>query len=209
MQIIFAFGQGVQYYRAAFEAGRVYEPEACPKCQGRDCLVRHGVYRRKPRDREKVYPIPIQRWLCKVCRETISALPDFVMRHRWYLVEEIEKVVSRREEEGASWEQMQAKESGLYLRTMQRWCRSFGGEASRWLGAVQRLLARQDVGSGWLDPQGEALRARNPAEALLAAAVHLLAWGKSRWAELGEYGWNDRLRFLGLWGSREGLGRLV
>ena len=76
-------------------------------------------------------------------------------------------------------------------------------------GSGTRQLAQQDSGSGWLDPQGEALRAGNPAQALLAAAVHLLAWGKSRWAELAEYGWNDRLRFLGLWGSREGLGRLV
>ena len=39
------------------------------------------------------------------------------MRYRWYVVEEIEKVVSRREEAGASWEQMQAKEGGVYLRT--------------------------------------------------------------------------------------------
>ena len=67
------------------------------------CLVRHGVYWRKPRDREKVYPIPIQRWLCKVCRKTISALPDFVMRFRWYVVEAIHGVVAGREEEGATW----------------------------------------------------------------------------------------------------------
>jgi hypothetical protein len=210
MQIVFAFGGGVKCYRAAFEAGRVYEPGACPMCQGKGCLVRHGVYWRKPRDREKVYPIPIQRWLCKVCRKTISALPDFVMRYRWYLVEVIHGVVTGREEEGTSWAQLQAQGgAGPHVRTMQRWCRSLGGEASRWLGAVQRQLAQQDSGSGWLDPQGEALRAGNPAQALLAAAVHLLAWGKSRWAELAGYGWNDRLRFLGLWGSREGLGRLV
>ena len=45
--------------------------------------------------------------------------------------------------------------------------------------------------------------------ALLHAAGHLLAWGQTRWEELGEYGWKDRLRFLWLWGSGQGLGRLV
>jgi hypothetical protein len=92
---------------------------------------------------------------------------------------------------------------------MQRWCRSFMRQACRWLGAVQTTLASQDSGSPWLDPQGEALRARSPTCALLQAAVHLLAWAKTQWPELAEYGWNDRLRFLGLWGEGLGLGRLV
>jgi len=210
MQIVFAFGAGVKCYRGAIEKSRVYEPDRCPGCQAKGCLVRHGVYWRKPRDGEQVYRIPIQRWLCKACRHTVSALPDFAMRFRWYLVEVIQGVVAGREEGRASWAQMQFRAgTAPHLRTMRRWCKSFGREANRWLGAVQTQLARQDSASPWLDPQGEALRAGNPAQALLAAAVHLLAWGKSQWAELAGYGWNDRLRFLGLWGSREGLGRLV
>jgi len=168
------------------------------------------VYWRKARDGEQVYRIPIQRWWCKGCRKTVSALPDFLVRFRWYVVEIIEQVVTGREEGEATWIQLQAQVGlWLHLRTMQRWCKSFGGQAARWLGAVQTHLARQDSASGWLDPQGEALQAGNAAQALLAASTHLLAWGKSRWAELAGYGWNDRLRFLGLWGSREGLGRLV
>jgi hypothetical protein len=210
MQIVFAFGGGVKCYPGAIEKSSVYEPDGCPGCQTKGRLVRHGVYWRKPRDGERVYRIPIQRWLCKACRHTVSALPDFAMRFRWYLVEVIQGVVAGREEGKVSWAQLQSQARGApHLRTMRRWCRSFGGEAARWLGAVQTQLAVQDSASPWLDPQGEALRAGNPAQALLAAAAHLLAWGKSQWAELAGYGWNDRLRFLGLWGSRERLGRLV
>lgn len=210
MQIVCAFDRGVKYYQGPFEAGQVYEPDICPICQTKGCLVRHGSYRRKPRDGEQVYNIPIQRWLCKACRRTISALPDFLVRFRWYVVRVIEEVVVGREEGGASWKELKGQAgAGPVVRTMQRWCKSYGGQAGRWLGAVQSQLARQDSPSSWLDPQGEALRAGNPAQALLAAAVHLLAWGKSQWAELAGYGWNDRLRFLGLWGWREGLGRLV
>jgi hypothetical protein len=210
MQIVFAFSGGVKCYQATFEERHVYEPDVCPECQTVGHLMRHGVYRRRVRDGEQVYPIPIQRWLCKTCRHTLSALPDFAVRFRWYLVGVIQWVVTGREETGASWRQLRAQAGEApHVRTMQRWCKSLGGQASRWLGAAQIQLAQQDSASSWLDPHGEAVRAGNPVQALLGAAVHLLAWGKSRWAELAGYGWNDRLRFLGLWGSREGLGRLV
>jgi hypothetical protein len=92
---------------------------------------------------------------------------------------------------------------------MQRWCGSFAEQASRWLEAVQATLAQQDSGSPWLDPHGEALKAEGPAQSLLGGSEHLLAWGKTRWAEAGGYGRNDRLRFLWLWSSGRGLGRLV
>jgi hypothetical protein len=75
--------------------------------------------------------------------------------------------------------------------------------------ALQGTLAEQDSTSSWLDPQGEAAQVRNVAEALLAASEHLLAWGKTQWAELEGYGRNERLRFLWLWGANQGLGRLV
>jgi hypothetical protein len=74
---------------------------------------------------------------------------------------------------------------------------------------VQRFLAQQDSRSSYLDVQGEAPQAANVAAALLAASLHLLAWAKTEWVQLVEYGLNDRLRFLGLWGNGRGLGRLV
>lgn len=208
MQIVYGFRGGVNGYRVAFCTGCVYKADKCPICQTEGRLVKHGVYWRKPRDGEAVYRIPIQRWRCKSCGQTISALPDFLVRFRWYVVAVIEQVVTGREEQQLPWAQLPVG-VWLHLRTMQRWCKSLGAQAGRWLGAVQSKLARQDSTSAWLDPHGEAPRAGNPTQALLAAAVHLLAWGKSRWAELVEYSWNDRLRFLGLWGSREGLGRLI
>lgn len=92
---------------------------------------------------------------------------------------------------------------------MQRWCKSYGGQAARWLGAVQETLARQDSASAWLDAPGEAARAQTAAEALLYVSEHLLAWGKTRWLEAAEYGRNERMRFLWLWGASQKLGRLI
>lgn len=142
----------------------------------------------------------------------MSVLPDFLLSFRHYVVQVIESVLEARHEAKLSWQAVKGKigSEGLpALRTMQRWCRAFGGEASRWLGAVQATLAEQDSFSSWLDPQGEAPKAQTTAEALLLASEHLLAWGKSRWAEVAGYGRNERLRFVWLWGANRSLGRLV
>jgi hypothetical protein len=159
-----------------------------------------------------VYRVWIKRWLCKVCGKTMSVLPDFLFSYRHYLVRVIQRVLEARFERKLHWAELKVacSEKGLpALRTIQRWCKAYGGEASRWLGAVQEVLAQQDSSSAWLDPQGEAPRAQSVAEALLGVSEHLLAWGKTQWVELREYGRNERLRFLWLWGANRGLGRLV
>lgn len=156
------------HYGEAFAAGRLVEIDKCAVCQTRGQLVGHGVYWRKSRDGERAYRLPIRRWFCKACRHTISALPDFLLRFRWYVLGVVSQVLVKRVEAGASWGELQAKAKGAPdVRTMQRWWKAFGGEASRWLGVLEAVLAQQDSGSPWLDPQGEAVRAENVAQALL------------------------------------------
>jgi hypothetical protein len=216
MQIVFAFESGVNGYKDAITSGRLVEIDKCPVCETAGRLVGHGVYWRKPRDTQQVYPIPIQRWRCKACRHTVSALPDFLLRFRWYLLSVVSGVLVKRAEHAlrersvASWGDLQAETQGApHVRTMRRWWNSFGAQAGGWLAVIQAFLAQQDSPSPWLDPHGEALRGGDARAVLLGAAVHLLAWAKSRWTELAAYGWNDRLRLLWLWGSGQGLGRLV
>jgi hypothetical protein len=137
-------------------------------------------------------------------------LPDFLLRFRWYLLAVVSGVVVERAEEDASWGELQMEAQGApVVRTMQRWWQALGRQAVRWLGVVQTVLAQQDSRSPWLDPHGEAAQAPSTVQALLGATGHLLAWAKSHWAELVSYGWEDRLRFLWLWGSGRGMGRLV
>jgi hypothetical protein len=172
--------------------------------------VKHGVYWRKPRDGEKVYRIAIYRWRCRACGQTVSALPDFLLRFRWYVLAVVSKVVVNRAEENPSWSELAAAAQDTpVVRTMQRWWVALGAQAVRWLAAIQAVLAQQDSASAWLDPRGEGVRVTGSVQALLGAAGHLLAWAKSRWVELAPYGWKDRLRFAWLWGSQQGLGRLI
>jgi hypothetical protein len=154
----------------------------------------------------------IKRWRCKECGRTVSVLPSFLLRYRQYVLRVIGAVLKLRYERQVSWAAMLAQLAGggyPALRTIQRWCASFQEQATRWLKVVQEWLAQQDSRSGWLDAQGEALKAGSPEQALLKASEHLLAWGKSQWGEMAEYGLEKRLSFLWLWGANQGLGRLV
>ena len=175
-------------------------------------MIGHGYSPRKLKDKVQGYPLWVKRWKCKACGHTCACLPSFFLAQRHYGLESIEGVLSARCEKGASWTEIEAScaEAGTpAMRTIQRWCASFAEQAKRWLVVVQKTLAAQDSGSPWLDPHGEALKVGSPERAMLAASVHLLAWAKVQWQELAAYGWNDRLRFLWLWGAERGLGRLV
>lgn len=210
--IVADFGCNEQEYSSGSRHEDAPRPGGCLSCGQKGCLIGHGYYRRKPRDQLRAYPLRIKRWLCKECGRTNSVLPSFLLRHRHYLLRVIEVELVRRFEGQASWAVILAEYAGSgypALRTLQRWCATFGEQAQRWLKAVQEWLAQQDSHSGWLDAQGEALQADSPEQALLTASEHLLAWAKSQWAELAEYGLEKRLSFLWQWGASQGLGRLV
>lgn len=189
-------------------------PERCVYCGAVGCTVGHGYYMRKPKGLGRGYVIRVKRWRCQACGKTFSSLPSFVLAYRHYLVEVIQPVLVGRLELGYSWAgavEMCSEEGAPAVRTIQRWCRAFEQCSGEWLGVAERTLAQQDSSSPWLDttlaPGG-----RPPGsggQALLQAAVHLLAWGKLRWRQLCGYGLNDRLRFLWHWGAGMGFPRLA
>ena len=210
--IVTDFACDVQSYRDDFEQLCFPRPKVCSCCQAVDTFIGHGYYPRKPLDQQRAYRIWIKRWLCKACRRTLSVLPSFLLRFRHYLLEVIQQVVVARFEGAASWNQVSrhcSHEGAPSERTIKQWCQSFADHASTWLAVVQQTLAQHDATLPLLDVLGEATEARHTAGGLLQAATHLLAWAKTRWAEVIRYGLNDRLRFLWLWGHAQGLGRLI
>lgn len=56
-----------------------YRPDRCPLCQGWRCFLAHGFYYRTLIDVEFDESIPVRRYLCRLCRRTVSLLPDFVL----------------------------------------------------------------------------------------------------------------------------------
>ena len=212
MSILADFGCNEQDYINLGKHQESPRPEVCPQCGAKGCLIGHGYYQRKAKDEQRVYLIRVKRWWCKACHGTLSILPNFLFPWRHYLVRVIQTVVVACFEGGLNWEriiQTCTRQGTPALRTVQRWCKALVGHAPTWLAGVQIFLAQQDSASAWLDPQGEAPKAENAATAFLSVSLHLLAWAKTAWSQLVGYGLNDRLRFLGLWGSGRGLGRLV
>ena len=212
MVIVIEFHCLVQEYVDHFPQLVFPRPEECPHCHAVHLFIGHGFYPRQPLSPTQVYHVGIKRWLCKACRHTLSLLPSFLFRYRHYLLEVIQSVVVTRFEDGASWAQVARRctVEGLPApRTTRRWCVSFAAHASTWWAAVQQTLAQHDAGSPALDPLGENTGLHDAPRALLQAALHLLAWAKTHWPEIGSYGLADRLRFLWHWGAGEGLGRLI
>ena len=204
----------VQEYVAHFSELVFPRPTVCLNCQAVDTLIGHGFYLRQPITPTQVYQVYIKRWYCKACHHTLSLLPSFLFRFRHYGLEVTlrEQVVVTRFEDGASWTQVSQRcaiEGLPSPRTIRRWGVSFAAHAPTWWAAIQQTLAHHDASSPSLDPLGENIGPRDALRALLQAALHLLAWAKTQWPEVRDYGRNDRLRFLWHWGASQGLGRLI
>lgn len=212
MVIVTEFGCAVQTYVESFHHLIFPRPEACPQCHALDVMIGHGFYQRKALEPTQTYAVQVKRWYCNACHGTTSLLPSFLFSFRHYLVVTIQQVVVARFEGESSWAKVAqtcAPQGAPDARTIRRWCEAFAQHASTWLAAVQQTLAQHDAASPLLDPLGEAAGPRDMRCALLQAALHLLAWAKTRWAKLATYGLADRLRFLWHWGAGRGLGRLL
>jgi transposase-like protein len=212
MVIVTEFGCLVHEYAEGWSRLVFPRPSECPQCRVVDTLIGHGFYERKALSPTQVYVLRIKRWYCKACGRTVSLLPSFLLRFRHYLLDVIQSVVVTRFEDAASWTQVAqtcAVEEAPSARTMRRWCDALAEHASVWGAAIQQTLAQQDSASPWLDPWGEAAGPGEAPRALLEAALHLLAWAKTRWSEVASYGLADRLRFVWHWGAGRGLGRLI
>jgi len=212
MVIVTKFGCLVHEYVEGCSGLVFPRPSECPQCRVVDTLIGHGFYERKALSQTQVYVLRIKRWYCTACQRTVSLLPSFLLRFRHYLLDVIQLVVVTRFEDAASWSQVTrrcAVDGAPSARSLRRWCDSWAEHASVWWAAIQQTLAEHDAASPLLDPLGEAAGPRDTPRASLQAALHLLAWAKTRWPELAQYGLADRLRFLWHWGAGRGLGRLI
>ena len=82
MQILHrTIGSIQQYVRDIQEKSATdrYRPDRCPQCQARCGLLAHGFYYRTLVHIEFDDWIPVRRYLCRLCRRTVSLLPDFAL----------------------------------------------------------------------------------------------------------------------------------
>ena len=79
MQILHPFAGSVQEYVAQLGDIETPRPRSCPQCQANQPLTAHGFYTRTIVEANFDGEIPVRRYLCEVCRRTVSRLPEFAL----------------------------------------------------------------------------------------------------------------------------------
>jgi Domain of unknown function (DUF6431) len=79
MQILHRFSGSVQQYLEEISDCDRYRPDSCPQCHAKHPLTGHGFYTRTLVDGEFDGSIPVRRYLCDVCKRTVSLLPEFAL----------------------------------------------------------------------------------------------------------------------------------
>jgi len=76
MQILHPFAGPIQRYLEEISDPDRYRPDHCPQCEARHSLIGHGFYRRTLVDAGFDGVIRVRRYLCRLCKRTISLLPE-------------------------------------------------------------------------------------------------------------------------------------
>jgi|SRR5215831_14873258 len=137
------FGSIQQYLYDIKESSAAdrYRPDRCPLCGARACFLAHGFYYRTVVHVELDQSIPVRRYLCRLCRRTVSRLPDFVLpylRHSiviisLFLVSRLLAACSLREAARAAFQ------PGMPYQRGQFWVRRFRKQAAGLCAALASL----------------------------------------------------------------------
>lgn len=79
MQILHPFVGSIQQYSEAISDPDCYRPDHCPQCEAKQPLTGHGFYRRTLVDPAFDGVIRVRRYLCRLCKRTVSLLPEFAL----------------------------------------------------------------------------------------------------------------------------------
>ena len=210
--IVAEFGSDVQSYARAFAQLTIPRPSDCPHCETVGRLIGHASYPRSVVDHLQATPIRVKRFLCALCRQTVSILPTFCLPWRHYPASVIQTVLDARFLGHAAWSAIRRRFQPAEVptaTTCREWVRSFTEHSPAYLQPLLRQLAQWQLQPGKLEVAvAEVATGETVAEQLVAAVPHLVAFlhdhgvavvtGVGRW-----------LPTLWQWGHAGRLGRLV
>ena len=79
MQILHPFSGSVTQYAEEISDPDRYRPGHCPQCEAKQSLTGHGFYCRTLVDLAFDGVIRVRRHLCRICKRTVSLLPEFAL----------------------------------------------------------------------------------------------------------------------------------
>jgi transposase-like protein len=89
MQSLHPFRGSIQEYLQELSDPDRYRPNRCPLCHTPDPLRAHGFYGRTVVDVEYDGSIRVRRYLCLLCRRTVSLLSEFVLPYLRFSIQVI------------------------------------------------------------------------------------------------------------------------
>jgi len=136
----------------------VSRPEVCERCGERDVFHRHGTYERYVWDKQ----VKVARFLCVLCRLTVSLLPSFVLPYRNRLMKNVDAYFVAADEQ-----RVEMSDMDVLRRYWQQWVGHFEAvqRDTAW-PATQEPLRRE--------PRAYWRRMRKAAGSMAAAQKHLI-----------------------------------
>src|SRR5881409_953480 len=79
MQMLHPHCGSIQQYMEELPDADRYRPSSCPLCEAKRPLIAHGFYQRTLADVAFDGVIRVRRYLCRLCKRTVSLLPEFAL----------------------------------------------------------------------------------------------------------------------------------
>lgn len=141
MQILHRLRGSIQQYVQEISDPNRYRPASCPQCQACCPLIAHGFYCRTLVDVAFDGTIRVRRYLCRLCKRTVSLLPEFALPYlrfglsliRLFLVARLLKGRSLREAAAAAGQPHMPYQRGQF------WVRRFQKQAAALCTALASL----------------------------------------------------------------------
>ncbi len=141
MQILHPFAGSIQQYAEEIADPDRCRPDHCPQCEAQQPLTGHGFYRRTLVDVTFDGIIRVRRYLCRLCKRTVSLLPEFALPWLRFSLTVISLFLVARLLQGltlAAGARVAAHKAMPYQRG-QFWIRRFGKQAERLCAALAAL----------------------------------------------------------------------
>ena len=143
MQILHPFNGSIQQYCDAISDPDRYRPDHCPQCEAQQPLAGHGFYQRTLVDVAFDGVIRVRRYLCRLCKRTVSLLPAFALPWLRFSLTVISLFLMARLIQGVSLAAsgLAASQRAMPYQRGQFWTRRFGKQSERLCVALAALTA--------------------------------------------------------------------
>ena len=131
----------IQQYMEQLDDPERDRPSHCPQCQIQEPMRAHGFYIRTIVDEAFDGVIRVRRYLCQVCRRTVSLLPEWALPYMRFSIAVIGRTLKARLMESRVWK------AGESYQRAEQWVRRFEKQAEPLSAALTALTPVQKASS--------------------------------------------------------------